>query len=77
MCPQCKTLWQLTVCESNVFLQSYNKADTPIKGVDNVDASLPAVSKVDTATPTVSTVDASCQVDDPTEMPIEGIRLLY
>jgi len=50
---------------------------TPVKGVDNVEAPSPAVNKVDVATLTVSKVDASCQVDDPTELPIEGIQLLY
>ena len=59
------------------FLQSYVKVGTPVKGVDNVEAPSPAVNKVDVATLTVSKVDASCQVDDPTEFPIEGIQLLY
>ena len=46
------------------FIQAVSKADAPIH------------ADVDAPTQTVSKVDASCQVDDPTEMPIEGTQSL-
>ena len=68
-----------------VSLQAVSKADIPIHAISS------SSSKADTPTPVhavsnsnvdgpilpVSKVDASCQVDDPTELPVEGTCSLY
>ena len=50
-----------------VSLQAVSTTGTPIHSVTDA---------VDGHEQTVSKVDASCQVDDPTELPIEGTQSL-
>ena len=47
-----------------------------LQALSNTDTPIPAVVGGDGPIQTVSKVDASCQVDDPTELPIEGTQPL-
>ena len=84
-------LWQQVECFAHVpseaaywgnqhlYGSSYNMWQwlfVPLQALSNTDTPIPAVVGVDGPIQTVSKVDASCQVDDPTELPIEGTQPL-
>ena len=67
MVGQCTNIRCVTMLSAWCFLQTHNKANTPLEGVSNVDATVPVVRKV--------YVSSGCQVDIPA-VSSEGIQLL-